>query len=220
MATNIQKTPIGLSLNRFAKGKVLDQIQQTGRALPCQVVKVSGAIVQVAFQVQAAPGETAITLPNVTIPIIGFEYARPPVQIGCKGLAVAADAYLGGMSGLGGGAATTTQMANLTTLAFAPVGNKGWTVVDPNAYVIYGPNGVVLRDEGSHCVFTLTPTGISITIPSGHDMAVTIAGGGSLNITGGTVNVSGGDVTADGISLKTHVHSGVQTGGGDTGPPV
>lgn len=34
------------------------------------------------------------------------------------------------------------------------------------------------------------------------------------------VHVIGGDVKADGISLKTHTHSGVTTGSGDTGPPV
>lgn len=41
--------------------------------------------------------------------------------------------------------------------------------------------------------------------------------GSSLN--GGFI-VTGGDVVADGISLKTHVHSGVMGGGSDTGPPV
>jgi phage baseplate assembly protein V len=34
------------------------------------------------------------------------------------------------------------------------------------------------------------------------------------------VKVTGGDVICDGISLKTHVHSGVQTGSGNTGAPV
>lgn len=44
--------------------------------------------------------------------------------------------------------------------------------------------------------------------------------------TGQTINVDGdiivvnGDVTADGISLKTHVHSGVTSGGSNTGAPV
>jgi hypothetical protein len=47
--------------------------------------------------------------------------------------------------------------------------------------------------------------GITIVSPT-----VTIQG--NLNVTG--------DVVANGISLDTHVHSGVQTGSGDTGPPV
>lgn len=38
----------------------------------------------------------------------------------------------------------------------------------------------------------------------------------------GTINVTatGGDVVVSGISLKNHTHSGVQTGGGNTGAPV
>lgn len=35
----------------------------------------------------------------------------------------------------------------------------------------------------------------------------------------GNLIVTGGDVTADGISLKTHVHGGVESGGDDTDPP-
>ena len=35
----------------------------------------------------------------------------------------------------------------------------------------------------------------------------------------GNISITGGDVTADGISLKTHVHGGVQTGSGNTAGP-
>lgn len=41
---------------------------------------------------------------------------------------------------------------------------------------------------------------------------------GDINVTG-TVTAST-DVIGGGKSLKTHTHSGVQTGSGDTGPPV
>lgn len=44
-------------------------------------------------------------------------------------------------------------------------------------------------------------------------------GGGAAATITGTVQVSGGDVTADGISLKTHVHNGVANGPGTTGGP-
>lgn len=53
-----------------------------------------------------------------------------------------------------------------------------------------------------------------------------IIGQGGMAISGGTgatvsgdMEISGGNVTADGISLKTHKHSGVQPGGGITGNP-
>lgn len=42
--------------------------------------------------------------------------------------------------------------------------------------------------------------------------------GGAVACTGG-FNINSGDVNADGISLKTHTHSGVQPGGGRTGSP-
>lgn len=51
--------------------------------------------------------------------------------------------------------------------------------------------------------------------------------GGTIEIVAGTkvsvfsplVEVSAGDVVADGISLKTHVHGGVEPGAGTTGAP-
>ncbi len=53
-----------------------------------------------------------------------------------------------------------------------------------------------------------------------------ITGQGGLAISGGSgatvqgdMAISGGDVTADGISLKTHVHGGVQAGSDNTGGP-
>lgn len=59
---------------------------------------------------------------------------------------------------------------------------------------------------------------------------INISGSSSVTITSSTVTVSGnlevtGTITGgtngtDSISLQNHVHSGVQTGSGDTGPPV
>lgn len=49
---------------------------------------------------------------------------------------------------------------------------------------------------------------------------LTINAQGPVNITAaGNVNVTG-DVIADGVSLKTHVHGGVEPGGGTTGQPA
>lgn len=67
-------------------------------------------------------------------------------------------------------------------------------------------------------------------------LSVTFSGGGQLRmiateakftfggctavITSAGIDVTGGDVTADGISLKTHVHTGVIPGGANTGGPA
>lgn len=45
-----------------------------------------------------------------------------------------------------------------------------------------------------------------------------ITGGGGATMTGGITN-TGGDIVSDGISLETHVHGGIQSGGSDTGEP-
>lgn len=73
---------------------------------------------------------------------------------------------------------------------------------------LYGPAGLVI---------TLTGDGIQITAPG----KVTVTG--DVEITG-DVDVTGTittpeDVLADGISLKSHTHGGVQSGGSNTGAP-
>lgn len=45
-----------------------------------------------------------------------------------------------------------------------------------------------------------------------------ISGGSGASVTG-NMAISGGNVTADGISLKTHTHSGIQPGSSSTGAP-
>ena len=42
---------------------------------------------------------------------------------------------------------------------------------------------------------------------------------GTIRLQSGDIIVTGGDVIADGISLKTHVHGGVDSGGSNTDPP-
>ncbi len=69
-------------------------------------------------------------------------------------------------------------------------------------------------------------SGITITSPSEITLqAPVISINGALQQTGGGVTMSQtltvtGDVKANGISLETHVHSGVTTGASDTGVPV
>lgn len=178
--SNAQKLPLARTLNRWASQQINDAFQRTGQALPCAVVSVSGAIVTVAFQVNSK-----FTLPNVTIPLVGAQYVRYPIQPGDKGVVFPADARLSGVSGIGGGVADLSQPANLTALVFLPCGNVNWVSVDPQAVVIYGPNGAVLRDTGNASNVTLTPSGIAMTAP---ELTVTTTGNVTINC--------GGNVTA------------------------
>lgn len=72
---------------------------------------------------------------------------------------------------------------------------------------------VVLHDDLGHRMH-LTRTGIVID-GGGHD--ITIQNAPNVNV-GGDIHATG-DVTANGISLKNHVHGGVQSGGSTTGAP-
>lgn len=72
-------------------------------------------------------------------------------------------------------------------------------------------------------------TAISQNVTIGGTLAVAgqITGQGGMAISGGSgaqvtgnISVTGGNVTADGVGLKTHHHTGVQTGSGNTGGPV
>ena len=230
MADNAQKTPLARALNRFAEKKVAEAIQLLGKALPASVTAVSGSIVTVKFEVT-----TTLTLPPVTMPLAGAEYIRFPTQIGDKGLVFPADVYLGGVSGLGGGTADLSIPANLSALVFFPIGNKGWSTTDnPNAVVIYGPDGAIIRTKDSTCKITLSSTGVVVTLPSGMPMRVNgqlvVTGGMQINgsitaVGGGTFagdfitsgNVKAGAGGADAVGLTTHIHPAP---GGNTSPPT
>ncbi|KOY60945.1 translation initiation factor IF-2 [Photorhabdus heterorhabditis] len=90
-------------------------------------------------------------------------------------------------------------------------------------------------DPGSHNITVITPAKLTATANGGTEITspeiilngnVTINGnlsqgmgaGGGIATMQGPVTVSN-DVTAAGISLKNHVHSGVQSGGSNTGKP-
>jgi hypothetical protein len=71
-------------------------------------------------------------------------------------------------------------------------------------FQIIGPNGFLLG---------VTPLGqLTITVPAGLIINGDVVVNGSISTTEGG--------TFDGISMTTHVHSGVTTGSGETGAPV
>lgn len=141
------KTPFARSLNAVAERRSHDQHILDGKSLPCTVAQViSSGIVVVNFEVNAG----VLTLPQIKVPILAPEYIRYPIQVGDRGLCVAADARLGGLSGLGSGTPDLSRPSNLAALGFLWLGSTEWSATDdPQAVVIYGPNGVVLRDTGS-----------------------------------------------------------------------
>ena len=125
-----------------------------------------------------------------------------PTQIGDLGWTVPADAYLGGVSGLGGGTADLSAPGNLEALVFVPVSNKTSPPIDQNAAQIQGPNGAIIRTLDGSASVVVNTSGITMTF-------------GTKVV---TLNASG--FTIDGILFDTHVHGGVQTGGSNTTGPA
>ncbi|EDA9948475.1 hypothetical protein A6J17_24945, partial [Salmonella enterica] len=133
-----KKLNFGGNMNNFADQKIAAAMQMAGKILPAEVVSQSGKMVTVTFLLRDIP----YTLPQLTIPLFGPQYIRYPMQKGDKGIVIPADAYLGGVSGLGGGTADLTPPANLSALVFLPISNTEWENVDGQVLTLYGPEGV------------------------------------------------------------------------------
>ena len=185
MSNIAQRKHFGTLLNDGSQRQALDAIHKLGKALPCSVVSVVGAIVTVKFEVSSG-----FTLPHVTMPLAGAEYIRYPIKAGDKGVCIPMDCVIGNMSGLGENAPSDLSTpANLSALVFVPISNTAWSAVDPNALTLYAPNGVMIRDTANNSHVIVTPTGVTII---GKDSVSISSGGSSISmLTNGTITISG-----------------------------
>lgn len=172
------------SMNRFTERKIENALQKSGKVLPASVVKQTGNMITVSFELRDIP----YVLPQVTIPLFGPQYIRYPMQPGDKGIVIPADTYIGGVSGQGGGIADMTPPANLSALVFLPISNTEWQDVDGQVVTVYGPDGVTLRDSGSNTTFLLKPDSIAISTPDSFTVTV---GGTVFSLTGSKWSLSG-----------------------------
>lgn len=172
------------SMNRFTERKIENALQKSGKVLPASVVKQTGNMITVSFELRDIP----YVLPQVTIPLFGPQYIRYPMQPGDKGIVIPADTYIGGVSGQGGGIADMTPPANLSALVFLPISNTEWQDVDGQVVTVYGPEGVTLRDSGSNTTFLLKPDSIAISTPDSFTITV---GGTVFSLTGSKWSLSG-----------------------------
>ena len=221
--SNPQKIPFARAITNKVQNEIANSGQLSPQSLPCSVTAVhANGTVTVKFEV-AGP----ISFPSVTIPQEIARYYRPPTQIGDKGVARAADCYLGGVSGLGGGVAQYTRKgSNLSNLVFTPISNASFPAVNANANFFTAPNGFVAQDDSGVSMITLTPALIQLVVGTTtllvNSSGVTITeGGNTITMTGGNMTINGnltinGVLTVDGRSFLLHEHSGVQTGGGNT----
>jgi hypothetical protein len=217
MADNYDKLWVQKSANQLAINRAQQAIQNLGRALPCRVVSVSGAIVTVAFEVNAAP----LTLKNITIPKAESPWIRMPTQVDDKGWTVPADAYLSGVSGLGGGVANLTRPGNFSALVFVPISNAGSGPIDPNAAQVQGPNGAIIRattgttseivtnTSGTTVTFgtsTVTLNASETALAYGTTSLVLNASGITMTFGGQTITLGSGGFLINGQSYINHDH--------------
>jgi hypothetical protein len=162
MADNYNKLWIQKTTNQQAIRRASQAIQTLGRALPCRVVKVNGSIVTVAFEVESK----VFTLPQITIPKAESNWMRMPTQVGDKGVTMPADAYLGGVSNIGGGTAALTAQGNLNALVFMPVSDQQSPPDNVNAAQVMGPEGAIIRTADNACSLVLNADGVTVTLGS------------------------------------------------------
>jgi hypothetical protein len=244
-----QKTPLAISLTNFTQKKVDDNLQLLGQVYPCYVTKVDGAIVTVNFQVNTGSSITLppVTCPiaestYIRLPVQVGDYGICiPASTRLGGIT--------GLGTNPNNPAPIALPSNLGALVFVPIGNANWESVDPNAVNINAPNGVVLRDTNNNTTVTLNPTSVTVvhgstqmvidnsgvTITGNLLVHGSITGDNGFHISGGTgatMQITGdisqtgnfantGNLTNNGKNVgSTHEHSGVQTGGSNTGVPI
>ena len=187
-----------------------------GKSLPCHVVDTAGQIVTVAFDM---PIGAPWILPQITLPVASSPYDYLPLQAGDTGFTVPADAYLGGISGLGGGQATWARPGNLDALVFVPVGKQSFTAANASARIIQGPDGWIAQTtQGTTCTAVGNQNGITLTY--GSTQIVMNSTSISLTAGGETVTLDSSGLAIGGIVFGTHEHTGVATGTGTSGGPV
>ncbi|MBX9473115.1 phage baseplate protein [Yersinia enterocolitica] len=225
--SNSQKLPFIRALSEMMAESERTQAQLKGRELPCHVVAVKGQIVTVQFDMLPE----GINFPQITIPVATFPYIRYPIQVGDKGVTIAADVSLRGVSGLGTGMASLSYSMSLTPLFFVPVANASWSEEEPRKIVLYGPDGGILKTEDGSSSVTVAPKEIRQKSNAIYLNAEDIYLTGKIHLNGaivqdadqmsnttasliGPLNVQN-DAVIKGVSVSGHNHNvtGVQSGG-------
>ncbi|HDX9293770.1 TPA: phage baseplate protein [Escherichia coli] len=224
--SNAQKLPFLRTLSEMMTSSGNQQAELKGRELPCHVVDVSGQIVTVQFDMLPE----GINFPQITIPVATFPYIRYPIQPGDRGVTIAADVSLRGVSGLGTGMATLSYSMSLTPLFFVPLANKDWSDEDPQKIVLYGPDGAILKTEDGSSSVTVAPEEIRLKSKAVYLEAEDIFMNGQIHLNGpivqdkaqmkdttasliGPLKVEK-DAVINGVSASGHSHdvTGVQSG--------
>lgn len=200
-----KRFPTSQNLASSIDWRVKSLIQEQGWELPCTVVDVDDThgFVTIKFEIQNAP----FILPTINIPVVGFQYIRFPIQVGDPGVTRRADADLTNISGFNSTQPSLSDAGNLSAiLQFVPIMNAKFpAVANANILYIYGPEGVVIYDVEQNSVVTISPTQILLKY-----------GDAEVKVSNDRVDING-TLYINGNPYLGHQHSGVSTGGSNTG---
>lgn len=142
----------------------------------------------------------------------GFRVFAPP-EPGDEALAIFAHRSIDEWWANGG----SNQRSSLRRFAIEDAFILPGVFSKPNAPSGINPAALEIRSKDGSIFLRMDPTGV--TIQGNLMVEGSISCTGNAQLTAGSLAVSG-DVTAGHVSLQGHQHSGVQSGGSETGPPV
>ena len=174
--------------------------------------------------------------PIYNVPVLLFRAGRfgitLPLQAGDEGMLIFCDMCIDSWWQNGG---VQNQLErrrhDLSDCGFFP---GLWS--QPNVLDNYSTNSLQLRSDDGDSVVDVSDSAVSLNAQSGNDVLlnadgdvyisangnIDIEAGGTLTLKGNKVTIqstgSGQHTTIDGKTFLTHQHTGVQSGGSDTGP--
>lgn len=201
------------------------ELAEVHTCIPGAIVDFDGthATVKPALSRSLANGETLAPPEIVRVPVCfpcgagGKAIISVPLAAGDPVLLHFAERalenWLSGIDGVPG----DPRQFDLTDAFATPVCRPGVRVVDTeNLTIVLAEASITIKPDGTIAV--ATNAGATITAPDGVTITADVTISGNVSVSG-TIDANG-DVTGAGISLSTHKHTGVQTGGGTTGAPV
>jgi hypothetical protein len=171
------KQPYVNTFAAAARARIGDAFHLFGKFLPATVVSaVGGNFYKIAFAIR----DPVFQLPQLTLPLEGAEFIRYPLQAGAPGVVVALDTTISQITGVSPGTADLSRPANLESLVFLPIANKGFASItgdDGNTTILYGPTGTLILDsKAAKTSMHLTSSGVAVTMQGGATMTVTAGG--------------------------------------------
>jgi hypothetical protein len=233
-----ENASFGLSTDEIARVRYQFDtfIREMYACLPCKVLAVNGgglapvgtANIQPLIQQQTATGEMVPYPVIYNAPYFRLQGGANAIIIdpepGDIGFAVFSSRDISGVKRTRGAASTASLrkfslsdaiyvngILNSTPRQYIQFSNAGITVYSPTAINLTAPTVTITADQQ---VTVDTPL---MTITG--QMTQTGAKGTGAQTSGGITN-TGGTISSNGIVLETHVHSGVEPGGSNTGEPV